>query len=917
MFLSLVLTFLCFQNYIPGTFLSGWDNLHPEFNFLSNIKRSIFSVWQEYQGLGLLAGMAHAADLPRQLILLFFSLFIPQSFLRYLWHFGMLFLGTFGVYYLSLYISRHHHNRIPAVLSALFYLLNFGSVQYFALPFEPYSTFWGFFPWLILVLFSYLDNPSKRTIARLLAVNFLAIPSFYVQTIFLVYVVCISLVIIINFLSRPHVSKLKVYGSIALSLFFLNSFWLLPNLYFTLTRVSVTQNAMMNLMVTDQFQEQNYHRGHLGDFALLQEPYYDLKDYTGQNVQPLFLAWHQHFNKSSTVVLGYLLFFFCLIGILLPHQYKKYFLAILGFASIGLLSATPPFSYLNHLLLEIPIFGQIFRNSFTKLIVPAILSLSLLSSIGFHFIHQFLSRFRLSRFIALPLSGFYLIILFSFSSPSFSGNYFHPNVKSPIPADYFQLFDYLRYQDPSLRIMDLPQYDFWGWYNYRWGQTGSGFLWYGIDQPILSRTFDVWSSEDENYFWQLRYALNTHNPIYFDKLLQKYQVNYVLFDASTFFPNAGNSNRQLRENQQLIDESSSLVLEKQFGHLNLYRVITSSQVTNQVTIFQNLPNLQLTEEFNHFDPAFIGHDHYQSQSSLPYTAQYPFGSLFSNRPESNQVSINESNDQISLSSPFASLASTASAQLSIYPLNNRQSAQFPLLWQDCLSSNPIIQAQNEEVVSFFNCGPLPTDQGYLLKISASNYFGRPLLYKIFTLDNNRIYLDSRLKESGSIDKYIFLPPITKFDNGIGINFSSLSYSNLPSRNLIHSVKITPLPYDQITAFTAQDNQPTPITSTSHAPAKVSHPNQSFYRIEGVGLSSNSTLALFQAYHPGWLAFYFDNNHLKFLNNHILVDNWANGWQLPADQSSKALSIYIFFWPQLLQFLGFGLLIFPIIRLFRR
>ena len=59
-------------NFSADTYLYGWDNLLPELNFSLNIKRSIFAVWQEYQGLGLLGGNGHAAELPRQLILYFF-----------------------------------------------------------------------------------------------------------------------------------------------------------------------------------------------------------------------------------------------------------------------------------------------------------------------------------------------------------------------------------------------------------------------------------------------------------------------------------------------------------------------------------------------------------------------------------------------------------------------------------------------------------------------------------------------------------------------------------------------------------------------------------------------------------------------------------------------------------------------------
>src|SRR5947209_3302816 len=95
--LLLVISLTLFiTNYIPGTYLTGWDNLHPEFNFWLNIKRSIFSVWQEYQGLGLLAGMAHASDLPHQLLLLLASAVLPNNLLRYFYHFLMIFVGMSG-----------------------------------------------------------------------------------------------------------------------------------------------------------------------------------------------------------------------------------------------------------------------------------------------------------------------------------------------------------------------------------------------------------------------------------------------------------------------------------------------------------------------------------------------------------------------------------------------------------------------------------------------------------------------------------------------------------------------------------------------------------------------------------------------------------------------------------------------------
>src|SRR3989338_5034642 len=57
-----ILLFVVLAMLIPNIPLKnqifmGWDNINPELNLILNIKRSIFSVWQEYQGLGLVAGM--------------------------------------------------------------------------------------------------------------------------------------------------------------------------------------------------------------------------------------------------------------------------------------------------------------------------------------------------------------------------------------------------------------------------------------------------------------------------------------------------------------------------------------------------------------------------------------------------------------------------------------------------------------------------------------------------------------------------------------------------------------------------------------------------------------------------------------------------------------------------------------------
>src|SRR3972149_9988357 len=81
----LIEVILFFANFKPGTYLIGWDNIMPEFNLKLNFTRSIFSIWQEYRGLGVLDGLAHSANLMHTVYIWLLSIFLPDSMLRYVY----------------------------------------------------------------------------------------------------------------------------------------------------------------------------------------------------------------------------------------------------------------------------------------------------------------------------------------------------------------------------------------------------------------------------------------------------------------------------------------------------------------------------------------------------------------------------------------------------------------------------------------------------------------------------------------------------------------------------------------------------------------------------------------------------------------------------------------------------------------
>src|SRR3990167_7806427 len=97
-----LLIFICLfvTNYQSGTYLLGWDSTTPELNFELNFNRFIFSIWQEYRGLGTLDGMAHAANLVYWFWSFGLSMFLPINLIRFFSLLSLhLFLGI-GLYLL-------------------------------------------------------------------------------------------------------------------------------------------------------------------------------------------------------------------------------------------------------------------------------------------------------------------------------------------------------------------------------------------------------------------------------------------------------------------------------------------------------------------------------------------------------------------------------------------------------------------------------------------------------------------------------------------------------------------------------------------------------------------------------------------------------------------------------------------------
>lgn len=739
--LALVLLALICQNFTPNTWLIGWDNLLPELNIGMNIKRSLLAVWQSYQGLGLVGGMGHATEIIRQLIILPLTVVLPHNLIRYIWQFLMLILGTFS---LNLGLKKIFNlSKTTSLLASLFYLLNFGTIQYFWVPFEPFSTFWGFFPALFFLLWNYLKNPNRKNLIYFALINLLAIPSFYVQTIFIVYLICVSLIVFSHLIFNLKKIPIKLYSSVFFIILLLNSFWVLPSLYYLKNDVNNTTQAYGNLMANQETFDRNQYRGTISDFLILRNYYIDFP----QNQSDLMAPWTSYFSNQYNLICGYFVSIFIIIGLIFliskiktKSSAKISILLIFLLSAIALLSATPIFSQINYIIRQIPIINQIFRSPWTKFFVPTAFSFSILSAFGLKFIFNLFKKIKYSPvFSKAIISLLFVFALFKFSFPAFQGHFFSPQIKRQIPTEYFDLFNFFNQISPTARIMNLPQGSFWGWTNYRWGSNGSGFLWYGLEQPILDRAFDVWNLKNETYYWELTSAIQQKNPQALQSIIDKYSIEYVIFDKSIYFPDEIIYAKLASPQLDLLNQITTLKLIKNIGSVFIYQNQNPTQIYTTNSLNSSPP-------ITHFDPKFQP----QSLPSLE-SVIYPFDHGAIKEPEITKI-ITDNNLYFHFQNKFS---------------HNLLAFNFP---------------------------DLKFDQDYLLKIQYRNINGQTPIISAFDNYSRYYFFKNQPQKSTNWQTVWFLIPKVEnfsFDTGLTILFDNPSFNKIESINEIKNPEIYP------------------------------------------------------------------------------------------------------------------------------
>ncbi len=634
--LAFVVVFI--TNVSFGKFLVGWDNLLPELDFGLNIKRSIFSVWEEYQSFGLLAGNGHGANIIHQIFLYITSLIIPTNFLRQIYVFLTLLVGTLGAYALCYFVLNYHSKKIPtlesrnilaSISASLFYLLNLATVQNYFVPFEPFVTHFAFLPWLLFSALYYIYNRSKKALLLLIGINILSLGQGQVPTVFIVYFCALAMILLFT---GFRTKQLKANVKVLLLTLIINAFWLLPFLYFAITNSSIALTAKINQMSTETVIAQNKEFGNLLDVILLRGFWFNNldPDMSGR-FRFMLEPFREHLQNPLAVVTGISLFSVILLGVIVSFLKRSrlsgaFFLLFLSVFSLLALNVFP-FSFFDSVLRKLPLINEVLRFPFTKFSILAALIYSVFFAFGIRFLIAWVSLYSKKAIYAVPTIFIALLIFFVW--PIFKGNLIYENEKIVIPNEYHQTFDFFKNQDKNTRIATLPLQSFWGWNYYEWGYGGSGFLWYGIKQPIVDRAFDVWSKNSEGSYYELSNALYSNNALAFEKTLNKFDITWLILDKNVYSPSSPKSLR-FEETEELLKKVPSIKKAAEYGNIVIYKTSINDATKNYLDSKPILPSVN-SYNYSTADLHYENFGDYKSNSQNSYF--YPFRTLFSNKKQ--------------------------------------------------------------------------------------------------------------------------------------------------------------------------------------------------------------------------------------------------------------------------------------------
>ncbi len=878
--------FLCFKNYTPGTYLLGWDSLHPEFNFPEAFARVWDGVWRAEQGIGTLAAHSHMADFPRIVLLWLESAVISASFLRYSYIFLCLILGPLGVYFFLKYVFRTEKESVwaypAAFLGALFYLLNLSTLQNFFVPFEMFAAAFAFVPWVAITGLKYLREGGKRNLLLWAAILIISSPMAYAATLWYASFAGLFIFLVASALI-PSGRKLKIKRLLFLLLtaVLLNSYWILPNIYSVSNQSGIISNSNINRLFSSEAFLRNRDYGDPADILLQRSFLFSWRNFDTVSNQftDLMGVWTKYLSNPIVLGVGYTLAGMSVLGLIAGIvKRQKVAIAMIPatlFALFFLININPPtgglYAYFYN---NFGVFAEGFRMPFSKLSILY----EFLASFYFGYFAFVLLIFKEDRlrkvirlFFIFVKTLFFLSVTAGaiyFMLPAFNGWLIGPNVRKALPAEYKEVFNWFN-SNAYGRVALFPINSKYGWEYRSWGYEGSGFLTYGTSDPILYRDFDRWNIGNEDFYNQSAFALYTNNALALVNTAKKYQVKYILLDESIINPGGTPDLLKIPDlkNIFVVDGFKKVA---NFGFLTIY---DTGYGQAEVSAPSKFIQTGFLLSYSPVDPV------YEKYGDYIYTSE--------------ALPVRKSPD-------LPHVIPAVSENFSI----NRG---FPEAYNCDLTKNGTVFKQNspEGILYRAEGGGASCDylgyldlkytQAYVLRVAGVNRQGRSIKMYLFN-QYSQVPDIEEILPSGNFDKtYLVYPKYVK-GTGYVLNLETRSFGRIASENLLTKVEFYPVDNNYLQNFEGVNLQNVNSVQNNMKIMSIKSYGNWAYKVIASG---DVLLELGQGYDPGWTAIPTSKHELQ----HVEANGWANGWIVPSNQPFDQSTIYIFFWPQLLEWGG--------------
>lgn len=898
-------------NFRADRWLMGWDGLYPELNIALNLIRGLTAGWQEYYGTGLVGGHGFAATLPHTLIIGLFTLIIPQHLVRSVFIFLCYYLGGLGMLFVSnklihTFIKDAHpgETREPAIwfvslIASTYYLTNLGTIQTFYVPLEAFTVHYGALPWLTYGLILLLEKITRKRILFFCAVLLVSSIQGFIPAVFAAY--AISLLFITGIYTVMHRFEKRVLRTMFIiwsCVIATNAYWLAPVGYFTLTQSKDYINAYNNIATTPQFVAKSVQYGTLQDSALLKSYLWDSNELGGAILSP----WRDHLAIPGISAIGYLFFGLAIYGLIYslsgtrkPFAWGLAASLLYFFGNIAI--DTPPFSTLFQLIQShSPELVQAFRTTFTKFGIGLSFHYSLFIAIGVYGFTKLLSRLTKHATLHMLLPAITTVLLVIYAFPLWQGKLIYQKLFVDLPPQYIELTRYLNTL-PAGKIADFPQDCSEGWYNQLWGYFGSGFLWYGVKAPIMARAFDVWSHNNENYYWELSTALRALDYPAVERVFDKYTIRYVLYDNNITHCRSQKGFLSSLDFSAYLETSGLYITQKLFTPKNLLPITIyerAGYITPSVTVLKRAQNVLPAYTYNDSDVLFASTSSYLSEPNRSADI------VDANRLRFSKRGMPLTTEELSTLDPTL-IASVSATSLDSVPCRESHDTSFIAR----SAQRDILRLMTTDAVACQKTTftTINTKNAFVIGITSRHMTGEPLLLSV-TNKGRPAGMDIQLPDHTALTTdYYFLPPGFPSEIELTVTVSNPSYNHYTSINELASIAL-------YTANSRQPRLPDDIEpSVPEIPKQVTHPFSFLYIVDIVPGQSSGILTVNQSFDAGWIAFVEDRTQLR---EHVLVNNWQNGWRLHEAKGR----ILIVFLPQILEYAGFLLFLLPGILILR-